>query len=228
MAERPPQPPIPRGTYVMDAVIKTLWGVRRNRFYFVSDAIAADEEDLKDIADAFHTHISGQFVDLMPDLHKLLRFEIKYYKGVDGYIFANSTPAALNGQLTTPAPAGTGEGEDNDEDSEDILPDEVSLVIQLKTGIGGRANQGRRFITGLSEKIQYAGEVTPDFYPKVLALAAKIKAPFNITIAAGTESMLPAHWNRKANVMKPVTACYVVNAMGTRRDRRKSIPWERI
>ena len=112
--------------------------------------------------------------------------------------------------------------------SEDIMPDDTCLVIQKKTGLKGRANQGRLFIGGISETIQYAGEVSAAYATQAKTLAAKVNTDITVSGSGFTTVLHARHWNRKANQMKPITKVYVVKAIGSRMDRRPKQLWERL
>lgn len=224
MAETPPPaPPIPRSTIVCDLVTETPWALRRNRFYFTSDNAPTGLTDLEHICNRVMAVYSPLLKVMQTTQVKQLRVEGRWYgPGTTGWE-ANSTSAAVAGTL----PAVTPNSETDAEDSMmDTLPDEVCLIIQKRTGNTGRSKYGRWFFTGLSEKVQNAGQVDQEMIANAKTLAASLSD--DITVSTGFATVLHArHWDKKNNVMLPITKCYVVRAIGTRKDRRRPLKLER-
>lgn len=218
--------PIPTPTIVADLVVKTKWAYRRNRLYYEPTANPGDEIALGHCADAIFNAFKDDIVLLMPDEHYFQRVECRFYGPGSTGFFANSSVAPVVGDIETPDENTT--ASDIYSASEDILPDEVSLIIQKKTGLTGRANQGRLFLTGLSERVNFAGEVSAGYRGSAATVAALVATDVSVSVGAFVSVLHARHWNRKTNDMKPITKTYVVNGMGSRRDRRRPVPMERL
>ena len=227
MAERPPQPPIPPPILTADLVILTKHQPLRSRLYWASDTAPENETHLTVIADAIKTAFTNPLIALMPDTHFFQRVECRWYGAGDSAFFANSTSVAAEGEIDAPD-ENNAVADGAGSLSEDIMPDDTCLVIQKKTGLKGRANQGRLFIGGISETIQYAGEVSAAYATQAKTLAAKVNTDITVSGSGFTTVLHARHWNRKANQMKPITKVYVVKAIGSRMDRRPKQLWERL
>lgn len=226
MAEMPaPLPPLPRPCIVTDLCIETTRKIIRSRLYWHPTTSPDTESDLTVCADAVKSAFTPALPELLPDRHSFIRVEAYAYVGVDNYFFANSVAAPGPGLIGVP-------GNDGDDDAEgageDILPDDTALVIQKKTGIQGKSNQGRLFIGGIAETVQIRGVVTPGFVTKVKTLASKVNTSINVSGSGFTTTLEARHWARKAGILRPITKVYVVKTMGTRMDRRKATGWERL
>lgn len=227
MAERPPQPPIPAPILTADLCILTKHKMIRSRTYWSSDTAPENETQLTVIADAIKTAFNAVIIALLPDSHYFQRVECRWYGAGDSAFFANSTSAASQGSIDAP------DNNDSLSDgagslSEDIMPDDTCLIIQKKTGLKGRANQGRIFFGGLAENVNYAGEVSSPFEANAKALAAKLNTDINVAGSGYTTVLHGRHWNRKVNQMKAITKVYVVKGIGSRMDRRPKTLMERL
>lgn len=218
-------PAIPTPTITADLCIKTKWGTRKSRLFYEPETLPTDEIQLGACATAIFTKFGDKIIEVLPDEHQFVAVECVFYgPGGEGFV-ANSSQDPLDGSLSTPdenTPESDGAG-----DSEDILPDECALIIQRRTGKRGRSKYGRLYIGGLSEKIQYAGEISSAYRAECVAIATAV--PQDIAVAGAFTSVLHArHWDRKNNVMEPVTKAYAVNGIGSRRDRRRPTPMSRL
>lgn len=221
-----PQPPIPAGIIVADLCILTTHRMIRSRTYWSPDVAPETEIHLTVIADAVKTAFTTAIPDLMPTNHFFQRVECRFYGSGNSFFFANSVAAAGPGLIAS-AEAPTTEF-DPTSTSEDIMPDDTALILQKKTGLRGRANQGRVFIGGMSEKVQFAGEVTELYIEKVKTLAGKLNTSITVNGSGYSSPIHGRHWNRKDNVMRPITKVYAVKAIGSRMDRRPKLLYERL
>lgn len=219
-----PAPQIPNGSLVADIVIGTPYRHLRSRLYYVSDTAPETESNLVVIADAIKSHLTPTLPALLPDTNAFNRVEVKYYGAGDTLIFAQSSAAAGFGLIDAP----DAQDEDGGSESEDIMPTETALIIQRKTGFRGRSNQGRIFIGGIAETVQMRGLIANDFIAPVKTFAAKLNVDINVAGSGFTSVLHARHWNRKTNVLRPVTKIYVVAGTGTRRDRRIKAFRERL
>jgi hypothetical protein len=227
MAERPPQPPIPAPILTADLVIKTRYQHLRSRLYWASDTAPENESHVTVMADAIKTAFTPALPALLPDTHFFEKVECRWYGAGDSLLYANSSAAPGVGLLDAPND-GDSLSDGDGSLSEDIMPDDTALVIQKKTGLRGRANQGRLFIGGIAENVNFAGVVSDPYIPHVKTLASKVVTDINVNGSGFTTVLHARHWNRIANQMKTITKVYVVNQMGSRMDRRPKKKWERL
>jgi hypothetical protein len=221
-----PAPAIPSNVLVADLCCDAGNKILRSRTYWSSDTAPENETHLTSIADAVFATFKPAYIAMMSDNYYFSRVECRWYGAGNTMFFANSSDGAavgLIGSVNKPA--------DGDEDSlasEDDMPLDNALVVQKKTGLRGRSNQGRLFIAGLSEKSFWRGELNQLFYVKAKALAAKVNTDINVANGGYNTTLHARHWNRKENVMRPITKVYVVKVVGSRMDRRPRGLYERV
>jgi len=220
-------PAIPTPCVAFDLCILTKHAIRRSRLYYEFDgAPPTNEVQLGACCEHVKSQFGPAIAELLPDCHRFEKVEGTYFgAGGSGFVAA-STSAAVDGELTSPD--SLTEDEAIEGGSEDVMPDEAALIIQRRTGMRGRQNYGRLFLSGLSERINFAGQVTPDFHGLAKAVAALVPADMNVAAEDYTGLMHARHWNRKDNILMPVTKAYVVGAIGTRKDRRPPLTLERL
>jgi hypothetical protein len=101
------------------------------------------------------------------------------------------------------------------------------LIIQKRCGILGRSNRGRWFIPGLHEALQNAGVIDVEYRAACKTIADLMST--DVTVSTGFSTVMHArHYNRKLGTVVPITKCYAIGALGTRRDRRQPIRLFRI
>lgn len=221
--------PFPPGTLIFDLVTKTPRGRRRNRMYYENDGggVPNTVARLRAFANLVMTTWAPLMRPLMSADAVIEKVEAYAYNVGGPEVEALSTIAAVEGEIPTSVGF---EGEAND-----LLPDEVSLMVQVRTGIIGRANRGRRFFCGLSEKVNTNGVITDTTYrdaAKDLAnqLPTTIESesldipdedPVSVALAA-------RHYNRKTNALLPISQAFAVETLASRRDRRQPLEFERI
>jgi hypothetical protein len=221
--------PIPAAHFVCDVVTRTANGRRRNRFYFAKDAAApnpANATDLRVVANAVMGYIGPLMAALMDNESKVEKVESRWISGAASDWESVSDSDEIDGVIDIV------DGSTSDHAGQ--LPDEVSLMIRIRTGLAGRNKRGRRFITGLSELINEAGEITKTDY-KDAAKALANAMPTAITVSGYGEfegefpgMLLPRHYNRKDSEMLPITAGQAIATLATRRDRRKPLEFSVI
>lgn len=218
--------PIPRPCIVADMVVDTSWGIRRNRFYFEADIPPAGITDLEAMMNRLMAVYCPLFITKMTSQCKILRFEGRWYgAGTTGWE-GNSTVSAETGTNAAVTPGSTSEAEGEADILTDTLPDEVSVIIQKRTGNTGPSQMGRWFFTGFSEKLNNHGVIAVNWIAGLKAIADLLSTDVTVTGAFSTV-MHPRHYNQKANSLMPITKCYVLKTLGTRKDRRRPLALER-
>lgn len=103
----------------------------------------------------------------------------------------------------------------------DLLPDEVALEMQRRTGLAGRQHRGRIYLCCGTEAYGSDGVVLTGS-----ATATALKALATFTGADVTWGGVVWHWrhfNRKDNVMEAVTQMRAMNVVVSQRRRRKPL-----
>ena len=218
--------PIPRPCVVTDLVTDTTFKLRRTRFFWTTDVAPTGITDLEAICNRLMAVIPPLLAPMMTTQAKMLRFEGKWYgPGTSGWE-GNSTVAAVPGENPAVTPGSETEAEEGIELVADTLPDEVSMVIQKRTGNTGRSQMGRWFFTGLSEKINNHGRLTSTWVATAKNIANALSA--DVTVSGAYATVLHArHYDQKNSVLMPITKCYVLRTLGTRLDRRRPLEMER-
>lgn len=216
---------VPRPCLVIDLVTRTHWASRRNRFYFEATVAPTGLTQLEACCNAVLTKIGSAWSAIMTTQAKIERAEGRWYGAGTAGFEANSTINGIQGALLGVTP---GSPTDATSDSlADTLPDEVVLILQKRTGNTGRSQMGRWFISGLSEQVQNHGIIDAEMVGDIRGIADLMTE--NITVTGGFSSVLShRHWNRKANTLMPITKCYAIRAIGTRKDRRRPLTLERV
>lgn len=215
----------PSNTLITDMVTRTPWGERRNRFYWDASVGPTGLTQLEAICDRVLAVIGTNYITLLSAQCQIMRFEGRFYGAGSTEFEANSTSAPLDGARVAVIP---NSGTDAIESTlADTLPDEVCLIVQKRTGNIGRSKRGRWFFTGLSEQIQNAGEVDAAVRASVKVFADTLSN--DITVSSGFSTVLHArHYDKLNHALLPITKCYAIRTMGTRRDRRRPLRLSRL
>lgn len=216
---------LPRPCIVTDLVMKTPWGYRRNRFYWEATVQPTGITQLEAICNRVHAVISPQVAVLCTTQIEIERMEGRYFgTGTTGFE-GNSTTASVQGEFAAVTP---GSATDESESSiADTMPDESVLIIQKRTGNTSRSKNGRWFFSGLSEQMQNAGIIDPEMTANAKALADLLST--DITVSVGFSTVLHArHFDQKNSNLLPITKCYALRVIGTRKDRRRPLKLERL
>lgn len=224
MAEGPETPPIPTPIIVANLCVLTPRRMLRTVTYWHSDVWPENETQLTVAADAIKTAFGTAYCNLMPDTNYFQKVECRYYGAGGTGFMANSTAAAGPGLIDAP----DDKSEDGGSESEDIMPDGDSIIIQKKTGLVGRANQGRWFIGGLAERINWSGELASVAEGAAKTLAAKFATDINVNGSGYTTVLHARHWRRSPNAMIPITKVYVIKGLTHLRRRQDKKLFERI
>jgi hypothetical protein len=215
----------PVNTLVADMVTRTPWGERRNRFYFEPTVSPTGITQLEAIMNRLHAVISALAIEIMSNQCSVVRWEGRFYGTGSSEFEANSTTAAQPGNHIAVTPNST-----TDETSSytaDTLPDEACLIVQKRTGTIGRSKRGRWFFCGLSEVMQNAGEIDIEYRGQAIDLANGLSS--DVTVTSGFSTILHArHYDHKNNMMLPITKCYAIRTLGSRRDRRAPLRLSRL
>lgn len=214
----------PRPCLVADLVTRTPWSERRNRFYFTSDTPLTGLSDVEACCNNIFVTYATLYKKLTTTQVQHVRVEGRWYGGGTSELEGNSTLPEMQGELSAVTP---GSESDEEDITPDTLPDEVSLIIQKRTGNSGRNNRGRWFFCGLGESVQNAGIIDVAMYGPVKTFANKLSD--NITVSGAFSTVLHArHFDQKGGELDPITKCYAIRVLGTRKDRRSPLKLERL
>lgn len=163
------------------------------------------------VADDMHTLFGIVWAPLADSVCQLTKTRATWY-GIadDGYHDGWSTGAALDGGITHPLAGSSDVGES------DALPDWDALLIRRSTGKRQRQHRGRLFIPCIAEDVNKGGVLQNEHYSTANDLAAFLSTDQ----MAGPTSWHARHWNKKDNVLEPITQCLVNVNFTTRKDRR--------
>lgn len=219
--------------FIADLVVSTPFSILRSRFYYSLTRDLEDEADVEAASEAIFQHIAPPLSVIMGENSKLLRIEGRYFGPAGSDIEGNSISGLIPGVMTAIAPGGL-----LDDGSEtagltiaDQMPDDVVLMVQIRTGQAGRSKRGRRFFSGIGERIQNSGKIVDDHYPSITTFANSLNSDVtNISLptAGGAGTAHARHWDRKNNLLHPITKTYVLGCMMSRMDRRPKLLIERI
>jgi hypothetical protein len=216
---------IPRPVLIADLVTDTTYAERRNRFYFAADTAPTGITPLENICNFIMNKYSPLLSQFLTTQSRIVRVEGQWMGSGSTGFEANSTVAAVPGVHTAVTPGAV--SEDEASTITDTLPDEVSLIIQKRTGNTNRGSMGRWFFTGLTEKMQNHGVIARDYLTSVVSLANQFSDDITVT-GSGATILHARHWNRKANSLQPITKCYALKVLGTRLDRRNPLRLTRV
>lgn len=218
---------IPVGTVVVKAVVKTPLGRRRNTYYYAAGegfAPPQSSNDMRRICMAFKDTFGPLYQALMSADASFEKVEARYYSAGSDNWEATSTGGPLAGSIPTSV--------GSEESGHDLMPDETSLILRVRTGKSGRSKRGRRFVTGLSEKVNNNGEITDTTYKDAAKdLANQVPEALEVEMygpESGDVTLLARHYDRKNSMLEPIVSCAAIGALGTRRDRRKPLALEEL
>jgi hypothetical protein len=207
-------------------VIKTYWRERRCRFFWDLSVAPTGLTQIEACCNRLMAQYPPFFTPYLSNQTFITRFEGRWYGGGGAAFEGNSTVAAVQGGLTTVIP-NSGADATGSSGQADTLPDEACLIIQKRTGLTGRSNYGRWFIPGLGEAIQNAGEIDVEYRGLIKVTADSLST--DVVVSTGFSTVMHArHYNRKTNALIPITKCYAIQTLGSRRDRRRPLRLSRI
>lgn len=183
-----------------DIIVETPERECVNRLYWIPDTPPTATTDMVALANAVFNHYSDQYSALLHNTSRFAAVHVRY----------NAPTADIDG-WSTHAPVVGGE------DVGDAMGDEIVYEIQRRTGMTGRQNRGRIFISGVPEEANIDGILDSTFRARLIALAAIIGpdqsfAPIGLCHAR--------HWDRKDNVLRGVSQARAMGGFASRRDRR--------
>lgn len=216
---------LPNNVLVTDMVTRTPWSERRNRFYWDLSVAPTGLTQIESCCNRLHVIISDEVIGFLTTQCYVERWEGRWYGSGGAQFEANSTTAAKQGLVTAVTP-----GSVSDETLSavaDTLPDEAALIVQKRTGQAGRTKRGRWFFSGLSEQCQNAGEIDIEWRQTFKDFANVLSN--DVTVSTGFSTVMHArHLDNKNSVLEPITKCYAIRTLGTRKDRRKPLTLSRL
>lgn len=201
-------PAIPKPVYIHRFVINDGLFDTSSSLYFT---ITGGSTFTQSNADAMGEAVASMIADPLPDLLSTqAKLKAHYGKLLTPTQEFESAPSGLFGGFM---PIGNIDA--------DPMPTESVAEIQRRTGLPGRNNRGRIFISGIPELGTLKGTLTPG---EALATALiGFAAALSGTVTVGTFILHPAHWDRKTNTMRAVTTFRAMSVLLSRRDRRRHL-----
>jgi hypothetical protein len=201
-------PAIPKPVYVHRFIINDgLFNTSSILYYTLTGASVFSQS----ITDAIGGDVAGQIAD---PISAILSTEAAI-KGHQGKLYTPTQEFEVSstGVFSDYLPTGQVTG--------DPLPTESVIEIQRRTGLPGRSNRGRIFFSGISEEAQLKGGLVQsgDTWAALPSLAAALLGH----VTSGAITLTPAHWDRKNNALRSVTAWRVMDKLLSRRDRRRHL-----
>lgn len=117
------------------------------------------------------------------------------------------------GQMEYFTNVGSGSGTSGD----NPLPIQDCFEVRKVTGLRGRSKRGRNFFSGLSEDDVTNGQLNDGNIASFQALQSFMGAD----VTASSNTLHWRHWDRKNNVLVPITAAVCIDRLVSRRDRAK-------
>lgn len=190
---------------VTDLFVKTESRLCSNRLYWVPDTPPTTSTNMITLANNVMTLFAPLYVQLFTNNVFFQGVHARYTDPtveIDGW----STSAPVAGVLSYIG--------------NEPLPDEVCMEIQRRTGLTGRENRGRIFISGISSAWNDGGKITTAGQTLLIAIAAHVGpdqtfAPVGLCHAR--------HYDRKANLLRGVSQARATNVFVSRRDRRRPL-----
>lgn len=169
-------------------------------FYRQNNGDALDAANVQTAANDFKTAYATAIPAVITSSHTLHRVELVQTSGVN-QIDAVSNSAAVAGSV-----------------SGDVMPEEVAVLIQRRTGLVGRNKRGRVFIPCVPDSFVTGSGLTSGALTAYTAVATMIKSGVNTNSAVNSfEAVQPDY---KTNQLETITQCRAYSEVVSRRDRR--------
>lgn len=200
-------------------VTRHVFQSRYERLYSFSmdwrPSAAPSQEELQSFVDTLHAELGNEVNDVMDHEDKFVQTtaDFRNLENVQREAFRiEDFPGTMGDVL-----------EDGGEEI-DAMPAYVAVCFQKRTDKPGRSKRGRFFLPCISEQVQHDGIVD------ILNRGAlrQIADIFQTERPLGGGTCAPRLYDRKNNVGVPIAACYPMDVLVTRRDRKLGRPGIRI
>lgn len=173
--------------------------------YWAPASPLTDAFDLATEADSFFDYFGPHLANVISDQAQAIGCYLRYTNAtVD--LEAFSTGVALDGTIS---------GEE--------LPIQDCIAIRRLTGKPGRSKRGRIFLSSISEESVQFNHLIGGHIATFQVLAADISADKTFLTTWHAR-----HWDRKNNVMEPITQAKVLLRTVSRRDRERYVPYQAV
>lgn len=194
-------PPIPTPVLIIAAIVQSQSTVMKNISYWQPVTPPATFTDMNNICTDFNTLFKAPYA-------ACINGDSKYVGCTAEYKAGSTLLEGVNGVVLGGGAAGFS------------VSDQNAVVIRKATSLGGRQNIGRYFIGALAGSAfdpSSPDEISPAVVADFQAVAALYGADqtFNGIVTHAR------HWDRKDNVLRVITGCFVSSRIATRRDRRR-------
>lgn len=197
----PPNPVLIVRLFAQTAGTGTNWS---NVSYW-SPATAFTASTLQTAADDAFTMIGNALGGCIQTTNRVVLAYLEYLNGSTS-LTAGSTGAAIMGSIVG-----------------DVVSDQNAVVLRKITGVAGRQNRGRFFVSSLSSAVFDTGN--PDeLNPAHLSDFQAYAAIYGADQTFGGIVCHSRHWDRKDGTLVPITGMRVSSRIASRDDRRRRAP----
>jgi hypothetical protein len=181
-------------------------GVENVREYKVT-AVTGGGPTLTECADAFWAELADAYKAAISDTYTLVR-AIARQINLDGTgitdFFPNNVGEPQVGLLTG-----------------DAMPDFITGLISLRTGLAGRSKRGRFFVFAPTEEYNSAaGNPTNAYLPLLNAIGTALTTPLSAGAGGNTATLTPVVLSKAHEYTNPISSWIPVLGWSTRKSRR--------
>lgn len=194
-----PSPVIPKPVMIFRPIFHCQEGDWSNLLYASIDGAVDSLEEVKAITDAVATAFGPKVADVMAVGVSMQGMWSRYITATNDWEYFT-----VEGSFEGERPGNT-------------LPIQDCFEIRKLTGAAGRAKRGRYFFSGLSVDDVSNGLIENEISSPLLTLAGFLAADVHV----GDRTVHWRHWDRKDNMLVPISNCTVVRRLVSRRDRAK-------
>jgi hypothetical protein len=196
-------PAIPTPVFILKSVVQTTVSNYANVSYWVPTVPPTSGSDVQDICNQFFAELSVLYDPILNAANYFQGCVGTYKDGATEYV-GSSTTAPVAGGLNNTA-----------------VGDEVAAVIRKNTGLSGRDNRGRYFLSGLDSSVFSTTNPNEIDSTTYLGLLQSLASYYGTDATIGAATFHARHWNRKTSTLVPISACSVASRLASARARRR-------
>lgn len=173
-------------------------------WYTIGGAYTPAADTIQDVANGLFLQIDNNMGAVLDVDHEFNRIELTWRDGTEQFD-AISNEAPFVGVIS---PAG-------------VMPEEVAVDVQRRTGRAGRQSRGRVFFPFVPSSFVVGSTLTSAAITAYQSAAVPLGTTAVISVGGGDNAELtPKHFDRKANVLRQIVGVRVMQEVASRRDRR--------